>query len=117
MKAKLISFGQIEIEGQQYNHDVVIEKGVVSKRKKKPSKIYREDYGHTPLSSLEKLPLRGDILYIGTGSYGNLPVMSEVYEKATSKGVKVISKPTKEVCKLLSGLKARKINAVLHVTC
>ncbi|TNG02677.1 MAG: hypothetical protein EP297_00900 [Gammaproteobacteria bacterium] len=117
MKAKLVSFGEIHIEGQRYNYDVVIEKGKVRKRQKKPSKVYRERFGHTPLSDQESIPWHGGKLFIGTGTYGRLPVMSEVYEEAKRKGVDVIAKPTEEVCSLLENRKPKDINAVLHVTC
>ena len=35
---------------KEYDNDIVIEAGRVRKRKKKPSKLYRDEYGHTPLS-------------------------------------------------------------------
>jgi len=117
MKTQLVSFGEINIDGQRYDYDVVIEEGEISKRKKKPSKAFREHFGHTPLSDKENIPWHGDKLFIGTGMYGSLPIMPEVYEEAARKGVEVIAKPTKEVCKLLEDLKPRDINAVLHVTC
>ncbi len=50
------SFGSIRIEGVTYDHDVVIDRGRVRKRKKKPSKKFREAFGHTPLSVEEKIP-------------------------------------------------------------
>ena len=56
MHARLISFGLIEIDGQRFEHDVVLEQGVIRKRKKGPSKVHRERYGHTPLSIDEAIP-------------------------------------------------------------
>ena len=53
MDAKLISFGLIEIDGHRFDRDVVLEAGIVRRRKKKPSKAYRDRYGHTPLSADE----------------------------------------------------------------
>lgn len=50
-----VSFGRIRIDGVTYEHDVVIERGKVQKRNKKPSKE-RGTYGHTPLSSKEEMP-------------------------------------------------------------
>jgi len=44
------SFGSIRIDGVSYDHDVVIDRGEVRKRKKKASKKFREAFGHTPLS-------------------------------------------------------------------
>ena len=38
MQVRLLRFGSIEVEGRQYNNDIVIEGGRVRKRKKKPSK-------------------------------------------------------------------------------
>ncbi len=51
MKARLVKFGEIEVEGKRYTHDVVIDGGKVRKRKKGPSKQFREEFGHTPLSA------------------------------------------------------------------
>ena len=49
MQARLLRFGSIEVEGRQYDNDIVIDGGQVRKRKKKPSKSYRDQFGHTPL--------------------------------------------------------------------
>jgi len=117
MQAKLVSFGEIQIEGRRYDHDVVIEKGEVRKRRKKSSKAYRARFGHTPLSDRESIPWHGGRLIIGTGAYGNLPVMPEVFEEARQKGIVVIMLPTVEVCSLLEDLKPGDVNAILHVTC
>jgi hypothetical protein len=56
MKARLVKFGEIEVEGKRYTHDVVIDGGKVRKRKKGPSKQFREEFGHTPLSAGEEIP-------------------------------------------------------------
>ena len=53
-----------------YEHDVVIDRGDVRKRIKKPSKPHRAIYGHTPLSADEDIPWSGSQLIIGTGAYG-----------------------------------------------
>jgi len=117
MKAELFSFGEIVIAGERYAHDVVIEKGQVRKRKKKPSKAYRDQYGHTPLSAKEHIPWHGKKLYIGTGTYGKLPITRDVYQEAEKKGVTVIAKPTIEMCSLLKALEPKDVNAIVHVTC
>lgn len=41
MNAQLLGFGEIEVEGTRYDADVVIERGQVRRRSKKPSKPYR----------------------------------------------------------------------------
>jgi hypothetical protein len=38
MDVRLRGFGSIEVEGRAYEHDIVIDQGVVRKRSKKPSK-------------------------------------------------------------------------------
>jgi hypothetical protein len=117
MDARLIDFGVIEIEGKRYEHDVLIEHGIVHKRKKKASKAYREEYGHTPLSVEEPIPWHGKTLYVGTGSYGSLPIMEEVYAEARRRGIELIALPTREICDRLGGRKTAEVNAILHVTC
>ena len=101
MKARLVKFGEIEVEGKRYTHDVVIDGGKVRKRKKGPSKQFREKFGHTPLSAGEEIPWGGKQLVVGTGAHGALPVMDEVLAEAKRRGIEVIAAPTLEVCKLL----------------
>ena len=117
MKAKLMAFGELEIDGQRYAHDVVIDGGKIRKRVKKASKAYREAYGHTPLSLQEKLPWGGRQLIVGTGMYGRLPVMPEVEQEAARRKVELVILPTEAACRLLTGQKDRDVHAVLHVTC
>jgi hypothetical protein len=117
MEARLIAFGLIEIDGQHYDYDLVIEKGIVRKRKKKPSKPFREQYGHTPLSAQEDIPWGGKQLIVGTGAYGSLPIMPEVYEAARQHQTKITAVPTDQACRLLRDLARQDIYAILHVTC
>src|SRR5512132_2788137 len=90
MRARLVKFGEIEVEGKRYTHDVVIDGGKVRKRKKGPSKQFREKFDHTPLSAGEKIPWGGKRLIIGTGAHGALPVMDEVLAEAKRRGIEVI---------------------------
>jgi hypothetical protein len=115
--ARHVSFGQIEIDGQTYDHDVVLQGGNVKKRKKGPSKAYRDRYGHTPLSVDEDIPWKASRLIIGTGASGQLPVMPEVYEEARRRGVEIVELPTAEACELLTESNGRNVAAILHVTC
>ena len=117
MKARLIAFGEIEIEAERYDYDVVIDGGKVRKRKKALSKQYREENGHTPLSIKEEIPWGGSQLIVGTGAYGRLPVMPEIREEAERRGVKLVAVPTKEACRLLRDLKPKNAYAILHTTC
>lgn len=117
MQAQLIAFGLIEIEGQRYDHDVVIEAGHIRKRGKKPSKRYRARYGHTPLSVDEAIPWSGHRLVVGTGESGQLPIMDEVVADAERRGIELIAVPTREACQLIAGVPRGEVCAILHVTC
>ena len=110
------SFGSIRIDGETYGQDVVIDRGEVRLRNKKPSKRYRDELGHTPLSAEEKIPWKCERLVIGTGADGALPVMPEVLDEARRRGVAVTVVKTKKAIDLLRHGDA-KTNAILHVTC
>ena len=117
MHAELLSFGRLEINGQPFEYDVVIEAGCLRRRKKKPSKTYKAQYGHTPLSAEEAIPWGGTHLIVGTGMHGRLPIMPELRREAERRDVQLVETPTPEACKLISGLEDKDINAILHVTC
>ena len=90
MDVRLRGFGSIEVQGQTYEHDVVIDRGIVRKRSKKPSKPYRDKFGHTPLSADEELPWGGPRLIIGTGAHGSLPIMPEVVAEAAHRNIDLV---------------------------
>ena len=117
MKAKLVRFGELDIDGKRFSKDVVIEKGRVRKRSKKPSKIYRDQFGHTPLSDDESIPWCGKRLVVGTGAHGMLPIMPEVSEEAERRGIELVAVPTSEACELINDCPDKEINAILHITC
>ena len=71
--------GEIEVEGE---------------RGKGPSKAFRAHFGHTPLSAEETIPWHSKRLYVGTGKYRTLPIMSKVYAAAEEKGIEVVARPT-----------------------
>lgn len=110
-----LSFGSIRIDGVTYENDVVIDRGEVRKRKKKPSKKYRDQFGHTPISIAEKIPWKCRRLIIGTGT-GALPVMNEVKREAKDHGVDLLIMPTAQAIKELED-GPKDTNAILHVTC
>jgi hypothetical protein len=115
MRFEKFAFGFIRIDGVTYEHDVVIDRGEVRKRKKKPSKKFRAEFGHTPISVEEKIPWRCRRLIIGTGT-GALPVMDEVKSEAKRRKIALLVLPTVEA---IDELKKRpeETNAILHLTC
>ena len=108
-------FGSLRIGKATYERDLIIDRGKIRKRKKKPSKRFREEFGHTPLSIEEKIPWKCRRLVIGTGAYGRLPVMKEVKREAERRHVELVIVPTSEAIRLME--KESAANAILHVTC
>ena len=109
------SFGSICINGLSYEHDVIIDRGKIRKRDKKPSKKFRDDFGHTPLSLEEEIPWNCHRLVIGTGG-GALPVMKEVKQEARRREIELVVVPTAEAIQVLKD-EPEDTNAILHVTC
>ena len=116
MRFEGFSFGSIHIDGEGYDYDVVIDRGEVRKRKKKASKRFREEFGHTPLSVEEPIPWKCKRLVIGTGANGALPVMKEVLAEAERRQVELLVLPTEKAIEFLNR-HPKDTNAVLHITC
>jgi hypothetical protein len=107
------SFGSVGVDGVAYDHDLIIDRGKIRKRKKGPSRQFRGAYGHTPLSVAEDIPWRCRRLVIGTGAAGALPVMNDVRDQARRRGVDLVVLPTAQAITVLA--KATKdTNAILH---
>ena len=117
MKAELVAFGELEIEGKRYHRDVVIEGGKIRKRDKGPSKALPGRFRHTPLSAAEQIPWGGKRLIIGTGARGQLPIAKELGEEAARRGIAIEALPTREACLLLADMDPADVYAILHATC
>jgi len=115
MHFEAFSFGLIRIDGVTYEHDVLIDRGRVRKRKKKASKKFRDAFGHTPLSIEEEIPWKCRKLVIGTGT-GALPIMEEVRQEAKRRHVRLLVLPTPQAIRALEE-DPQQTNAILHVTC
>jgi len=110
------SFGSIRVDGMTYDHDLIIDRGKIRKRKKAASKRFRGASGHTPLSVAEDIPWRCRRLVIGTGADGALPVMQQVRDEARRRKVDLVVLPTAEAIGVLARA-APDTNAILHLTC
>ena len=117
MRFGKFSFGSIQIDGITYEHDVLIDRGEIAKRKKKPSKKFRDEFGHTPLSLEEAIPWKCSRLVVGTGAYARLPVMEEVKREAGRRNIELLILPTVKAIKILQKKGSDDTNAILHVTC
>jgi hypothetical protein len=115
MRFEAFSFGSICIDGVIYEHDVLIDRGQVRKRKKKASKKFGDAFGHTPLSIEEEIPWKCRKLVIGTGT-GALPVMEEVKQAAKRRRIQLLVLPTAQAIQVLQE-NPDGANAILHVTC
>ena len=116
MRFEKFSFGSIRIDGITYEHDVVIDHGQIRKRKKKPSKKFRDAFGHTPLSAEEEIPWKCRRLVIGTGT-GALPVMEEVKQEGKRRKIKLVVLPTAKAIEVLKKEPDKTNSILLHVTC
>jgi len=110
------SFGSVRVEGVTYDHDLIIDRGKIRKRKKAASRKFRGAYGHTPLSIAEDIPWRCHRLVVGTGADGALPVMEQVREEARRREVDLVVLPTAEAIGVLTKT-TKDTNAILHLTC
>jgi len=109
-------FGSLTIDGKDHTKDVVLDRGEVRRRKKKPSRKFRKKFGHTPVSLREAIPWECKRLIIGTGMNGQLPVMDKVRAEADRCGLELVVCSTPEAVELLKE-DAADTNAILHVTC
>jgi hypothetical protein len=117
VKAELVDFGELKIEGQRYHKDVVIDGGQIRKRDKGPSKALPFRGRHTPLTAAEEIPWGGKRLIVGTGAKGQLPIAADLRDEAARRGVAIEALPTLEACRLLADLDPAEVYAILHVTC
>ena len=117
MKARLLRFGEIEIDGRRLDYDVVIDRGELRRRDKGASKPWRDASGHTPLSLAEAIPWGGRLLIVGTGVDGRLPILPSVLDEARRRGIEVVALPTADACRLVAERRRSKVCAILHVTC
>jgi len=109
-------FGSIRVDGVTYEHDLILDRGKVRKRKKAASRKFRGTYGHTPLSVAEDIPWRCRRLVVGTGAHGALPVMQQVRDEARRRKIDLVVLPTAEAISALTKATAD-TNAILHLTC
>src|SRR5262249_32857747 len=116
MRVTGYSFGSVQVDGVTYDHDLIIDRGKIRKRKKAASRKFRGAYGHTPLSAGEDIPWRCRRLVIGTGANGALPGMQQGRDEAHRPKGDLVVLPTAEAISALVGA-AADTNAILHLTC
>lgn len=124
MNIEDISFGSITIDGERYDHDVVIFPSGVRKRKKW---ITKEKHGTSHKFTrgemreyLDRIDSENiDLIIVGTGLYGRLGLLDEAKELLEEREIKAIELKTPEAAKRFEEgkeAKDRKIG-IFHVTC
>lgn len=116
MRFEAFSFGTLKVDGITYEHDIIIDRSAIRKRRKKPSKKFRGEFGHTPLSVEEDIPWKCRRLVVGTGAQGALPVMAQVKLEAERRKVELLVFPTDRALEFLKQ-QPEGTNAILHITC
>ncbi len=111
-------FGSITIDGEKFEHDVVIRlDGSVEKRKKKLSK---EIFGTSHIISMAEAAHvyeeGAKWIIIGTGQTGMVKLSDEVDEFFRDKGCQVTLLPTPEAIRCWNEVKEAGIG-LFHVTC
>ncbi|WP_297506007.1 Mth938-like domain-containing protein [Thermococcus sp.] len=118
MKLEYPGFGRIAINGETYEHDVVVyPSGKVEERKKWISKRkHGTSHRIDPKELREYLKEDFDVLIVGTGFYGYLSLLPESRELVREKDV--IELPTKEAVEKFNELVGKKrVLGIFHVTC
>ncbi len=111
-------FGSITIEGERYEHDVVIRlSGKVSKRNKQLSKAI---YGTSHIISLAEIEelyrKRAERIIVGAGQQGEVTLSDEAAQFLAQRDCQVTLAPTPEAIKLWNEAKG-KVLGLFHITC
>ena len=115
------SFLEIWVDGRKYDYDITLHvDGRITRRRKELSKPFAD--GHTPVAPPELEELLNEcpeIIVIGNGQAGAMPVPEETRKLATEKGVELIVVRTPEALDILNRLlrEGRRVAAILHITC
>ncbi len=118
MRIDNTTFGEITIDGDTYDHDVIIRlSGEVVKRKKKLSK---QLYGTSHVVSEDEAKFvfeKGcEQLILGSGQEGNVRLSPEAETFFAKKKCKVVVQPTPQAIRVFNKAHGKKIG-LFHVTC
>ncbi len=117
-KTEATSFGSITIDGQKFEHDVLIrQNGTIRKRKKKLSKKFYGTSHKISRAEAEFIYEEGaQTLIIGTGQYDRVRLSKEAQEYFVGRGLEVIAVATPEAIKRWNEAQGDTIG-LFHVTC
>jgi hypothetical protein len=106
-------FGCIKINGTSYFRDLIIFPDRIKENwwRKEGHKLSIEDIE-------EVIAEKPEVFIVGTGYYGYMKVLQEVFEKLNSLGIVLIVEKTKKACEIFNNIyKTKKTVAALHLTC
>lgn len=106
-------FGQIFINGEKYNSDLIIFKDHIY------DSWWRKEGHNLCIDDItEIIDKKPDTLIIGTGYYGLMKVSEELIKYLESNNIEVIIKKTKDACDEYNTLHQKKnVVAAFHLTC
>ncbi len=107
------SFGQIFINGEKYNSDLIIFKDRIY------GSWWRKEGHNLCIDDLKEIiDEKPDTLIIGTGSFGLMKVSTDLINYLESIGIKTIVTKTKDACDEYNKLyKKKNTIAAFHLTC
>ncbi len=115
MKIDSYDFGQIVINGKEYDLDVVVFPEKVDYWTRRESHLLRVE------DVWEIVKERPHILVVGTGYSGVMKIKEEVREFLKKNGVKLIEKKSREAVETYNRLvekeKNKKVVLAIHLTC
>lgn len=111
-------FGTITIDGESYDHDVLIRlDGTVHKRKKKLSK---EVYGTSHMISIHEAEHiyepGAELLLVGAGKFNRVKLSEEAAAFFYKQQVRVVLLPTSKACNKWNEMQGNVIG-LFHITC
>ena len=117
-RTEATSFGSITIDGQKYDHDVLIRlDGTIRKRKKKLSKKFYGTSHKISEAEAEFIYEEGaQTLILGTGQYDRVRLSAEAQEYFDGRGLAVLSMATPDAIKRWNEAQENTIG-LFHVTC
>ena len=112
------TFGSIEVEGDEYNHDIIIRlDGSILKRKKKLSK---KKFGTSHKISIQEMEYifeeGASSLVVGSGQYGQVRLSRKAEAFLHERNCSVQLAPTQQAIELWNESEPGSI-ALFHVTC
>lgn len=106
------SFGKININGKEYNHDVIISSDGIND-------WWREESHWVNLDDIKDIvEKKPKTIIFGIGNSGIMKIADETKKFLETSDIEVIIEPTKKACDIYNKLSKEKgIIAALHLTC